>query len=149
MSIVHISGYDVEQVPIELIEPGDTVLTHLPDGSPYTFVVELKRFDIDKVAGTSKIGLQAARETDTHGVGLVATTEAPAGTFTHRVISQPEHRSAGAPRHQHPDPFKQKHHMTTGPDPNYRHPKCYANLHGGCSTKISGENYISHSLIKL
>ena len=61
MSIVHISGYDVEQVPIELIEPGNTVLTHLPDGSPYTFVVELKRFDIDKVAGTSKIGLQAAR----------------------------------------------------------------------------------------
>ena len=39
--------------------------------------------------------------------------------------------------------------MTTAPDPNYRHPKCYANLHGGCSTKISGEHYISHSLIKL
>ena len=46
MTIVHVSGYDVEQVPIELIEPGDTVLTHLPDGSPYTFVVEIKRFDI-------------------------------------------------------------------------------------------------------
>jgi len=40
------------------------VLTHLPDGSPYTFVVEIKRFDIDKIAGMSKIGLQAARETD-------------------------------------------------------------------------------------
>jgi len=39
--------------------------------------------------------------------------------------------------------------MTTAVDPNYRHPKCYANLHGGCSTKISGEHYISHSLIKL
>ena len=39
--------------------------------------------------------------------------------------------------------------MTTPIDPNYRHPKCYANLHGGCSTKISGEHYISHSLIKL
>src|SRR5512142_2003552 len=39
--------------------------------------------------------------------------------------------------------------MTTAPDPNYRHPKCYANLHGGCSTKISGEHYISHSPIKL
>jgi hypothetical protein len=37
--------------------------------------------------------------------------------------------------------------MTT--DPNYRHTKCYASLHGGCSTKISGEHYISHSLIKL
>jgi hypothetical protein len=34
-------------------------------------------------------------------------------------------------------------------DPSYQHPKCYANLHGGCSTKISGEHYISHSLIKL
>lgn len=39
--------------------------------------------------------------------------------------------------------------MTTPIDPNYRHPKCYANLHGRCSTKISGEHYISHSLIKL
>jgi hypothetical protein len=64
MPIVHVSGYDVEQVPIELIKPGDTVLTQLPDGSPYTFVVENKRFDIEKVAGMSKIGLQAARETD-------------------------------------------------------------------------------------
>lgn len=39
--------------------------------------------------------------------------------------------------------------MTDTPDPDYRHPKCYANLHGGCSTKISGEHYITHSLIKL
>lgn len=33
--------------------------------------------------------------------------------------------------------------------PSYQHPKCYANLHGGCSTKISGEHYFSHSMIKL
>lgn len=39
--------------------------------------------------------------------------------------------------------------MTETDEPDYRHPKCYANLHGGCSTKISGEHYISHSLIKL
>lgn len=32
---------------------------------------------------------------------------------------------------------------------DYRHPKCYANLHGGCSSKISGEHFVSHSLIKL
>jgi AraC-like DNA-binding protein len=51
-------------VPIEQIETGDTVLTHLPDGSPYTFVVEIKRFDIDKAAGTATVELQAARETD-------------------------------------------------------------------------------------
>ncbi|MEU0875747.1 hypothetical protein [Nocardia brasiliensis] len=31
----------------------------------------------------------------------------------------------------------------------YKHPKCYANVDGGCSTKISGEHYISHGLIKL
>jgi hypothetical protein len=39
--------------------------------------------------------------------------------------------------------------MTDAPDANYRHRRCYANIHGGCSTKISGEHYISHSLIKL
>jgi hypothetical protein len=39
--------------------------------------------------------------------------------------------------------------VTTSTDPNYRHPKCYANFHGGCSTKISGEHYISGSIIKL
>jgi hypothetical protein len=37
----------------------------------------------------------------------------------------------------------------TDEDPNFQHPKCYANLHGGCSTKISGEHYFSHSMIKL
>jgi hypothetical protein len=39
--------------------------------------------------------------------------------------------------------------MTATPDPDYRHQKCCANLKGGCSTKISSEHYISHSLIKL
>jgi len=39
--------------------------------------------------------------------------------------------------------------MTEAVDPDYRHPKCYANLYGGCSTKISGEHYVSHALIKL
>ena len=32
---------------------------------------------------------------------------------------------------------------------NYKHSKCYANTRGGCSTKISGEHYVSHGLIKL
>lgn len=57
MTIVQIGGYAVEQVPIELIETGDTVLAHLPDGSPYTFVVDVKRFNIDKTADTATIGL--------------------------------------------------------------------------------------------
>jgi hypothetical protein len=39
--------------------------------------------------------------------------------------------------------------MVAASDPNYRHLKCYANTRGGCSTKISGEHFISHSLIKL
>jgi hypothetical protein len=39
--------------------------------------------------------------------------------------------------------------MTAATDPNHRHPKCYANTRGGCSTKISGEHYVSHGLIQL
>jgi hypothetical protein len=83
------NGFAVDQVPIEQIETGDTVLTHLPDGSPYTFVVEINLFDIDKAGGTATVGLQAARETDTHGTGVVATVEAPIGTLTHRIIRHP------------------------------------------------------------
>lgn len=32
---------------------------------------------------------------------------------------------------------------------DYRHPRCYASILGGCSTKISLEHYISHSVLKL
>ena len=87
MTIVQLSGYVVDQVPIEEIEEGDTVLTHLPDGSSYTFVVDVKRLKVDKDR-TTTIGLQAARDSDTHGVGLVGTIEAPVGTLTHRVIGK-------------------------------------------------------------
>lgn len=38
--------------------------------------------------------------------------------------------------------------MTETPD-DFKHPKCYANTRGGCSTTISGEHYVSHGLIKL
>lgn len=37
----------------------------------------------------------------------------------------------------------------TDTDLGYKHPKCYANTRGGCSTSISGEHYISHALIRL
>ncbi len=37
--------------------------------------------------------------------------------------------------------------MAEVPD-DYKHPKCYANTRGGCSSKISGEHYVSHGLIK-
>ena len=90
MTIIHtVDGFAVDQLPIEQVETGDTVVAHLPDGSPYTFVVDVKRFDVDKAAGTATIGLQAARETDTHGTGVVATVEAPVGTLTHRIIPAP------------------------------------------------------------
>lgn len=88
MTIVRLMGYIVDQVPIEQINTGETVLTHLPDGSPTTFVVDVKRVKIDKASGTATIGLQAAADTDTHGVGLVASIEVPAGTLTHRVIAK-------------------------------------------------------------
>ena len=89
MTIIHTAdGFAVDQVPIEEIETGDTVLTHLPDGCPYPS--SWRSFDIDKVAGTATIGLQAARETDTHGTGVVATIEAPVGTLTHRFIADPQ-----------------------------------------------------------
>ncbi|MGV0717171.1 hypothetical protein ABQE93_17385 [Mycolicibacterium sp. XJ662] len=39
--------------------------------------------------------------------------------------------------------------MTETADGDYKHPKCYANAHGGCSTKISGEHYVSLGLFKL
>lgn len=39
--------------------------------------------------------------------------------------------------------------MSTPPDPNFKHPKCYLNRYGGCSRKISGEHFITHSIIKL
>lgn len=38
--------------------------------------------------------------------------------------------------------------MTEAPV-DYKHPKCYANTYGGCSTKISGEHYVSLGLLKL
>lgn len=34
-------------------------------------------------------------------------------------------------------------------DPDFKHPKCYANTRGGCSRAISGEHYISHALLRL
>jgi hypothetical protein len=38
--------------------------------------------------------------------------------------------------------------MAEVPD-DFKHPKCYANTRGGCSSTISGEHYVSHGLIKL
>src|SRR5262245_27559477 len=68
VTLIHTAdGFAVDQVPIEQIETGDVVVAHLPDGSPYTFAVDVKRFQVDNTAGTATIGLQAARETDSHG----------------------------------------------------------------------------------
>ena len=42
VAIVQLNGYIVDQVPIEQINGGDTMLSHLPDGSSYSFVVGMK-----------------------------------------------------------------------------------------------------------
>ncbi|WBP94940.1 hypothetical protein O6072_02450 [Mycolicibacterium neoaurum] len=39
--------------------------------------------------------------------------------------------------------------QATAAGDDFKHPKCYANVHGGCSTRISGEHYVSHGLIRL
>jgi hypothetical protein len=62
------------------------IITTMRDGTPYVWEVDGKRIEIDKATGTSKVELQAARETDVHGTGLVASTPAPVGTLTHRII---------------------------------------------------------------
>ena len=78
-------GYIVDQVPIEQIEPGDTMLSHLPDGSTTTFVVGVK-----VMYPAKGVRLEAAADSDTHGVGLVPFIEAALGTLTHRVIGKDE-----------------------------------------------------------
>jgi hypothetical protein len=78
------------------------------------------------------------------GVALVPESGAPLGTLAHRVVSHPTHTQQSVSKESEQSPQK-----TADVNPNYRHPKCYANTRGGCSTKISGEHFISHSLIKL
>ena len=63
--------------------PGDTIATQTADGKPHVWEVYAKRIEINKTAGEAKVMLQAE---PVPGVDLIAATEAPPGTLTHRLI---------------------------------------------------------------
>ncbi|POX86074.1 hypothetical protein C3477_23260 [Mycobacterium kansasii] len=135
MVIFHNGGdFAVEQLPIEQIEPGDVIIADTDEGTPYLYQVNVKRFVHNRAAGESPMIVLEGEPLP--GVEFVPQTRAPVGTLAHRVIPRPMTAE---------EPPKPK----TGADPDFRHPKCYANTRGGCSTKISGEHFISHSLIML
>jgi hypothetical protein len=50
MTNIHIGGYAVGQVPIELIEPGDTLRTHLPATDPATAILPVVGYTAPPVA---------------------------------------------------------------------------------------------------
>lgn len=136
MAIFHNGGdFAVEQLPIEEIELGDLVIANTDDGTPYVYRVHATRFVYNRAAGDPPmVMLQGEPKL---GVEFVPQSGAPVGTLAHRVIPRPKQPAA---------PQKQD---SAESDPDFRHPKCYANTRGGCSTKISGEHFISHSLILL
>lgn len=138
-------AYAVEQVPIERIELGDRIVTvNVADGEPRQWQVHAKRFTYNRAAGEPPmIALQAEPE---RGATHVASCQATVGTLVYRIIPAPppQHKDAAET-----SPEETGTHMTDAPDSNYRHKKCYANTRGGCSKTISGEHFISHSLIKL
>lgn len=131
----------VELLPIELIETGQYVVTTDASGNPFVFQVHAKRWRVVPSAGEATVQLQGE---PTPAASTIPECSAPFGTVIHRVVG--DWPSSGAtPREPGCDSAQQ----ATDLDQCYRHPKCYANTRGGCSTKISGEHFISHSLIKL
>lgn len=144
MAVIHTAdAYAVEQVPIEQIELGDRIVTVTADGEPRHWQVHAKRFTYNRAAGEPpRIALQAEPEP---GATHVASCEATVGTLVHRIIPAPPQQEDATNAFPEVTDID----TTAAPDPNYRHPKCYANTRGGCSTKVSGEHFISHSLIKL
>lgn len=128
-------AYAVEQVPIQQIEPGEWVVTlkNSDQGRwPRPWRVHAKRLRHYRAAGQPPtIYLCSAAGED------AAAVEAPVGTIILRAVkaTPPMHTNLAA--------------AVGGDGAGFRHPKCYANTRGGCSTNISGEHYISHSLIKL
>lgn len=135
-------GYALELVPIERIDLGDLVVSRKSDGDPRLWQVDAKGFKHNRASGERPaIELRAKAEV---GAKSVVGCQAPVGTLMHRVIPvQPQER------HGDTAPMLTETDKATVPSADYQHPKCYANTRGGCSTKISGEHFISHSLIKL
>ena len=134
MSVVRTASVAaIEQVFIEQIEPGDWVVSKRKtgNGDPRLWRVHAKGFKWNQADG----GLITLRSSAESGDGSGAVS-APPGTPIFRATLAP------APTYTEVREESEK-------DEGYRHPKCYANTRGGCSTKISGEHFVSHGLIKL
>jgi hypothetical protein len=125
--IVHTAGdFAVEQLPIEEIEPGDIIIANTDDGTPYVYQVHVKRFEHNRAAGEPPMIMFQGKPQP--GVEFVPQSGAPVGTLAHRIIPRLK-RPAEPPARD-----------SVESDPDFRHPKCYANTRGGCSKKISGEH---------
>ncbi|MGV0797832.1 hypothetical protein ABQF26_12745 [Mycolicibacterium elephantis] len=130
----------VEQVFIEHIEPGDWIISVRKNGKgdPRRWQVHAKRFRHIPASGEPPTIYLRSKAAEGPNSGAV---EAPVGTLVFRTLP-------AAPPRTHASVF-QRAHPVDQKESDYRHPKCYANTRGGCSTKISGEHFISESLIEL
>ncbi|BBZ29562.1 hypothetical protein MMAD_38570 [Mycolicibacterium madagascariense] len=124
----------VEQVFIEEIQNGDWVVSTRTggNGDPCVWQVHAKGFKWSQADG-GLITLRSKAATGEES-GVVS---APPRT---RILRA---RLAPAPIYTEvPDELVED-------ENTFRHKKCYANTRGGCSTKISGEHFVSQCLIDL
>lgn len=130
----------IDQVFIEQIEIGDWVLSERKggNGDPRCWRVHAKRFSHNRAAGEPPMIYLRSKEPEGPNSGAV---EAPVGTPIFKALPAP-------PTALHSSLFEQAHPVDEF-ESDYRHQKCYANTRGGCSTKVSGEHFISECLIKL
>ncbi|MHA7663254.1 hypothetical protein [Mycolicibacterium sp. HS_4_1] len=124
----------IERVFIEEIQTGDWIVSTRTGGSgdPRVWQVHAKGFKWSQANG----GLITLRSLAASGDGS-GSVSAPPRTPILRAIFSP------APAHT------EMPNETDDEENSYRHKKCYANTRGGCSTKISGEHFVSECLIKL
>jgi hypothetical protein len=115
---------------------GDFIIATTDDGKPYVYQVHVKEVRAQQ-------GRRRAAHHHVPGRAATWRCACPAIWSAGRNTRPPHHPAAKA------STGLTDTQMTAATDPNYRHPKCYTNTRGGCSTKISGEHFISHSLIKL
>jgi hypothetical protein len=144
MAIIGRGDLAVELVPIELIETGQYVVTTDASGNAFVFQVHAKRWRVVPGAGEATVQLQGEPTTAT---STVPECSAQFGALIKRVVGRQP--IAGEAQHEPDCDEPSIARQGTDLEPSFRHPKCYANTRGGCSTKISGEHFISHSLIKL
>ncbi|MDM3973781.1 hypothetical protein QRB36_06340 [Mycobacterium marseillense] len=124
----------IEQVFIEEIQTGDWVVSMRTggNGDPRVWQVNAKGFKWSQADG----GVITLRSKAATGDGSGSVSAPPRTPILRAKLS-------AAPTYTEvPD--------ETDDDENaYRHNKCYANTRGGCSTKISGEHFVSECLIEL